>query len=397
LRTIAVVTVGRSDFGIYVPVLRAIQADPELKLHLIVTGGHLSPLFGWTVNEITRQGFEIGDRVDMLLSADTPAAIATSMGLGTIGLAQVYARVMPDLLLVLGDRFEMHAAALAAVPFRIPVAHIHGGEVTHGAIDDALRHAITKYSHLHFASTEEHARRIVQLGEEPWRVTMSGAPSLDNLKTLLLMELPELEAAVGMKLDRPPVLVTFHPVTLQYEQTEAQVERFLEALRSFDVPLIITKSNADTSGQTVIRMMEAFVRERPDARLLDNLGTRGYFSLMSRAAAMIGNSSSGIIEAASFGLPVVNVGLRQSGRPRSGNVIDVPCETAPIASALRRALDPQFKASVQQMRNVYGDGHAASVIVERLRSIPLDERLTLKRFHDLTVADLASSREAAAA
>ena len=163
------------------------------------------------------------------------------------------------------------------------------------------------------------------------------------------------------------------------------------------MPLIITKSNADTSGQTVIRMMEAFVRERPDARLLDNLGTRGYFSLMSRAAAMIGNSSSGIIEAASFGLPVVNVGLRQSGRPRSGNVIDVPCETAPIASALRRALDPQFKASVQQMRNVYGDGHAASVIVERLRSIPLDERLTLKRFHDLTVADLASSREAAAA
>ena len=397
MRTIAVVTVGRSDFGIYVPVLRAIHADPELKLHLIVTGGHLSPLFGWTVNEITRQGFEIGDRVDMLLSADTPAAIATSMGLGTIGLAQVYARVMPDLLLVLGDRFEMHAAALAAVPFRIPVAHIHGGEVTHGAIDDALRHAITKYSHLHFASTEEHARRIVQLGEEPWRVTMSGAPSLDNLKTLSLMDLPELEAAVGMKLDRPPVLVTFHPVTLQYEQTEAQVERFLEALRSFDVPLIITKSNADTSGQTVIRMMEAFVRERPDARLLDNLGTRGYFSLMSRAAAMIGNSSSGIIEAASFGLPVVNVGLRQSGRPRSGNVIDVPCETAPIASALRRALDPQFKASVQQMRNVYGDGHAASVIVERLRSIPLDERLTLKRFHDLTVADLASSREAAAA
>ena len=198
-------------------------------------------------------------------------------------------------------------------------------------------------------------------------------------------------------MDRPPILVTFHPVTLQYEQTETQVERFLEALRSFDVPLIITKSNADISGQTIIRMMEAFVRERPDARLLDNLGTRGYFSLMTRAAAMIGNSSSGIIEAASFGLPVVNVGLRQSGRPRSGNVIDVPCETAPIANALRRALDPQFKVSVQQIRNVYGDGHAASVIVERLRSIPLDERLTLKRFHDLAAADCASSREAAAA
>ena len=396
MRTVAVVTVGRSDFGIYVPVLRAIEADSNLKLHLIVTGGHLSPLFGWTVNEITRQGFEIGDRVDMLLSADTPEAIAMSMGLGTIGLAQVYSRIKPDLLLVLGDRFEMHAAALAAVPFRIPVAHIHGGEVTHGAIDDALRHAITKYSHLHFASTEEHARRIVQLGEEPWRVTVSGAPSLDNLKTLQLMGLPELEAAVGMKLDRPPVLVTFHPVTLQYEQTEAQVERLLTALRSFDVPLVISKSNADTGGQTIIRMMESFVRERHATRLLDNLGTRGYFSLMSRAAAMIGNSSSGIFEAASFGLPVVNVGLRQSGRPRSGNVIDVECETAQIVSGLQRALDPRFKATLRQKENVYGDGSAASLIVERLRSVALDERLIIKRFHDLPDVDSTSREDIAA-
>lgn len=383
VRTVAVVTVGRSDFGIYMPVLRAIEADSKLKLHLIVTGGHLSPLFGWTVNEITRQGFEIGDRVNMLMSADTPEAIAMSMGQGTIGMAQVYARVKPDLLLVLGDRFEMHAAALAAVPFRIPVAHIHGGEVTHGAIDDVLRHAITKYSHLHFASTEEHARRIVQLGEEPWRVTVSGAPSLDNLKTLELMDLPELEAAVGMKLDRPPVLVTFHPVTLQYEHAEAQVERFLAALRAFDVPLVITKSNADTNGQTIIRMMEAFVRERPAAQLLDNLGTRGYFSLMARAAAMIGNSSSGIIEAASFGLPVVNVGLRQSGRPRSGNVIDVDCETEQIVRAIRRATEPPFRAALRGMSNIYGDGSAAKIIVDRLASTPLDERLTLKRFHDL--------------
>ncbi len=396
VRTVAVVTVARSDFGIYVPVLRAIEADSNLKLHLIVTGGHLSGLFGLTVNEITAQGFEIGDRVNMLMSSDTPEAIAMSMGLGTIGLAQVYARVKPDLLLVLGDRFEMHAAALAAVPFRIPVAHIHGGEVTHGAIDDALRHAITKYSHLHFASTIEHARRIVQLGEEPWRVTVSGAPSLDNLKVMQLMGLPELEAAVGLKLDRPPVLVTFHPVTLQYEQTEVQVEQLLAALRQFDMPLVITKSNADTGGQTIIRKMETFARERPHTRLIDNLGTRGYFSLMSRAAAMVGNSSSGIIESASFGLPVVNVGLRQSGRPQSGNVIDVECETAQVVSGLQRALAPGFKAKLQKKVNVYGDGSAASRIVDRLGSIALDEHLIIKRFHDVPGVD-STPREAVAA
>jgi UDP-hydrolysing UDP-N-acetyl-D-glucosamine 2-epimerase len=396
LRTIAVVTVGRSDFGIYLPVLRAIQSDPELSLHLIVTGGHLSATFGWTVNEIVAQGFEIGDRVDTLLSADTPEAIAISMGLGTLGLAQVYARVRPDLLLVLGDRYEMHAAAIAAVPFRIPIAHVHGGEVTHGAIDDALRHAITKYSHLHFASTEEHARRIVQLGEEPWRVTVSGAPSLDNLKTLSLMSQEELEAALQLKLDQSPIAVTFHPVTLQYEQTERQVDQLLTALAQFDAPMVITKANADTNGQTIIRKMEEFARERPRVRLVDNLGTRGYFSLMSRAAALVGNSSSGIIEAASFELPVVNVGLRQSGRPRSGNVIDVDCEAALITGALQRALDPNFKSSLRGIRNVYGDGTAARGIVERLRTTPLDARLTLKRFHDLPVTQ-TFSREAAAA
>ncbi len=396
LRTIATVTVGRSDFGIYTPVLRAIQADPNLRLHLIATGGHLSPAFGWTVNDISAQGFEISDRVDMLLSADTPEAIAASMGLGIIGLSQVYQRIKPDLLLVLGDRFEMHAAALAAVPFRIPIAHIHGGEVTQGAIDDVLRHAITKYSHLHFASNEAHARRIVQLGEEPWRVTVSGAPGLDNLHTLTLLTQTELEAAIDMKLDKPFLAVTFHPVTLQYDQTERQVEQLLAALDQIELPMVITKSNADTSSQTIINRMEQFARLRPHVRLVDNLGTRGYFSLMSKAAAMVGNSSSGIIEAASFELPVVNVGLRQAGRPRSNNVIDVDCERDHIVSGVQKALDPKFAASLRGMQNIYGDGYAASKIVQRLRSIPLDSKLILKRFHDIGNAD-PTGREVAAA
>lgn len=396
MRTIAVVTVGRSDFGIYVPVLRAIQADSSLKLHLIVTGAHLCPLFGSTVNDISAHGFDIGDRVDMLLSADTPEAIATSMGLGTMALAQVYSRVKPDILLVLGDRFEMHSAALAAVPFRIPVAHIHGGEVTQGAIDDALRHAITKYSHLHFASTDEHAQRIIQLGEEPWRVTMSGAPSLDNLKTLSLLDDRQLEAAVGMTLDQPPLVVTFHPVTLQFEQAEWQVTQVIEALAQFDMPMVITKTNADTKGQTIIRRLEQFVRDLPKARLVDNLGTQAFFSLMSRAAAMVGNSSSGIIEAASFGLPVVNIGLRQSGRPRSRNVIDVDCDTTEIVNGMRRAMHPEFKASLRNLQNIYGSGTAATQIVERLASVPLDERLTMKRFYDVPITTAFERKDAAA-
>ena len=219
MRTIGVVTVGRSDYGIYLPLLRKIREDPHLQLHLIVAGMHLSPEFGLTVKNIEADGFETNERVEMLMSSDTPGGIAKSMGLGTIGFAESYARFRPDILLVLGDRFEMHAAALAALPFKIPVAHIHGGEITEGAIDDALRHSITKLSHLHFVSTQEYAHRVLQLGEEPWRVIISGAPSLDNLHNIKLLEREQLETHTGLRLGGNPLLVTYHPVTLEYEQT----------------------------------------------------------------------------------------------------------------------------------------------------------------------------------
>ncbi len=240
MRTIGVVTVSRSDYGSYLPVLREIREDPGLKLHLIVSGMHLSPEFGLTARAIEADGFEINDCVEMLLSSDTPEGISKSMGLGLIGFAQSYACFRPDILLVLGDRFEMHAAALAALPFKIPVAHIHGGEITEGAIDDALRHSITKLSHLHFVSTEEYARRVIQMGEEPWRVIVSGAPSLDNLFNLALLERQELQARFGLFLERDPLLVTYHPVTLEYEQTEWQVNELLAALQAFDLPVVFT-------------------------------------------------------------------------------------------------------------------------------------------------------------
>jgi len=265
MRSIGVVTVARSDYGLYLPILRCIQADPILQLKLFVSGMHLSPEFGLTVKMIEADGFDIAERVEMLLSSDSPEGIAKSIGVGVIGFAQAYSRQRPDILLVLGDRFEMYAAVLAALPFKIPVAHIHGGEVTHGAIDDALRHSITKLSHVHFVSTEEYARRVMQLGEEPWRVIVSGAPSLDNLKTVNLFTTQELEAQYDIRLQPPPLLVTFHPVTLEYERTELQISELLAALADSALPVVFTQPNADTSGRVIHRMIAEYVRTQDAA------------------------------------------------------------------------------------------------------------------------------------
>lgn len=383
MRTIAVVTVGRSDFGIYLPVLNALQAEPALRTHLIVSGGHLSPAYGMTVEEIVRHGFAVGDRVETLLAGDTPEAVARSIGLGVLSFPPVYQRVRPDLLLVLGDRYDMFAAAVAAVPMRIPIAHLHGGEVTVGAFDEAFRHSMTKCSHLHFASTAEHARRLVQMGEEPWRVTVSGAPALDHLKQIPILSDGELEARVGMRLESAPLLVTFHPTTLVPDQCDFQIDELLTALADRPEPIVATKPNADPGGLRIIEKLRTFAQSRPHVAVVDSLGVQAYFSLMRRAAAMVGNSSSGIIEAASFGLPVVNIGLRQAGRPRSANVIDVGHSREEIAAGLRRAASPTFRSSLNGLVNIYGTGDAARRIVDRLKSVALDERLLLKRFHDL--------------
>lgn len=380
---IGVVTVGRSDYGIYQSVLRRIQADPDLQLHLIVTGMHLSPEFGLTIKAIEVDGFAIGDRVEMLLSSDSPEAIAKSMGLGIIGMAQAYARRQPDILVVLGDRFEMHAAALAALPFKIPVAHIHGGELTEGAIDDALRHSLTKLSHLHFVSNQEYGDRVVQLGEESWRVTVSGAPGLDNLQTVKLLSRDEIAKRFNLHRDQHPLLVTFHPVTLEYEQAAWQTGELLTALSRFDLPIVFTMPNADTGGRIISRMLEEFAQGRESVKIVDNLGTEGYFSLMAMAAAMVGNSSSGIIEAPSFELPVVNIGTRQQGRVRAANVIDVGYETVEIFEGIKRAVQPQFRESLSDLVNPYGIGDAAERIVGRLKTAVLDDTLIRKRFHDV--------------
>jgi UDP-N-acetylglucosamine 2-epimerase (non-hydrolysing)/GDP/UDP-N,N'-diacetylbacillosamine 2-epimerase (hydrolysing) len=383
MRTIGVVTVSRADYGILLPLLRAIQADPELTLRLVVSGAHLSPEFGMTAMVIQQDGFEIAERVSMLLSSDAPQDIATSMGLGMIGFAHAYARLRPDLLVVVGDRFETHAAVAAAVPLTIPVAHIHGGESTEGVIDEVLRHSITKMSHLHFAATKRYAQRIIQMGEEPWRVVVSGAPSLDTLHSWRRLSREELQQQLGVDLTPPPLLVTYHPVTLDYDRTDARVRELLAALRHVDRPAVFTYPNADARGRRVIDLIQRFQREDPRARVIMNLGTQAYFSLMSHAAAMVGNSSSGVIEAASFRLPVVNIGNRQQGRDHAANVISVGDSRDEVLKGIRKALSPAFRASLAGLNNPYGDGHAVKRILKMLKEVPLNGRLLMKRFHQV--------------
>jgi UDP-hydrolysing UDP-N-acetyl-D-glucosamine 2-epimerase len=391
MRTIGVVTVARSDYGIYLPVLERIHEDPALRLHLMVSGMHLSPEFGLTVRDIEQDGFVIADRVETLLSSDTPEGIAKSMGLGTIGFAQAYARVRPDILLVLGDRFDMYAAVLASLPFKIPVAHIAGGESTEGVIDEPIRHSITKMSHLHFVSNGFYARRVIQMGEEPWRVVVSGAPSLDNLHRFPLLSCQELNERYGLDLAGPTLLVTYHPVTLEYEHTELHMQELLRALDEVDFGIIFTYPNADTQGRLIIEMVRAFSDTHKRAQVVVNLGTEAYFSLMSHAVAMVGNSSSGIIEAASFKLPVVNIGNRQRGRVHGKNVIGVGYSRAEVLEGITRAVSPDFRAGLQDLVNPYGDGHAAERIVGKLKETNIDEKLLLKRFYDNQVMADADS------
>ena len=386
MKKIAVVSVSRSDYGIYRPILCRIQRSELLDLQLIVAGMHLSPVFGMTVNEIERDGFPIAERVEMLVASDTPEAISLSMGLGVLGFARVFSKLKPDTIVVLGDRFEMHSAAVAAVPFGIPVSHIHGGEVTVGAFDDALRHSITKLSHLHFVATAEYGRRVEQLGEEHWRITIAGAPGLDNLKYLELPSRNELEAKYGLELYPKPLLVTYHPVTLDYANTQRHVTELMQALHEVKLPVIFTMPNADTCGHIVRQAIVEYIRDHPNARVIENLGTAAYFALMSQVAAMVGNSSSGIIEAASFRLPVVNVGARQEGRVRARNVIDVGNEWRQIQAGIYKAISTQFQQSLTELMNPYCCGNASETIVSRLETEQLDApSLVIKRFRDLCV------------
>lgn len=387
MRTIAVVTTSRADYGILYPVLRCVQAHPALALRLVVSGSHLSSRFGLSVRQIEADGFDIAARIEVLEDLDTAEATTAAMARGVAGFGRYLATNRPDLLFVIGDRFEMHAAVLAALPFLVPVAHLHGGERSSGAFDDALRHSMTKLSHMHFVSTEAYARRVRQLGEEAWRVTVSGAPSLDNLRHVRLLTRAELAARAGAPLGDRFLLVTFHPATLDTGDPAAQARALFHAVEHTGLALLVTMPNADPGGRAIRSVIAEREAANPRVRSVENMGTEGYFSAMALADAMVGNSSSGIVEAASFGLPVVNVGPRQDGRVRGANVIDVGATEEGIARGLARALDPTFTAGLRGMANPYGDGHAADRIVARLADVELGPALMVKHFADVETPD----------
>jgi UDP-N-acetylglucosamine 2-epimerase (non-hydrolysing)/GDP/UDP-N,N'-diacetylbacillosamine 2-epimerase (hydrolysing) len=364
--------------------MKAIQEDPELELQIIVTGMHLSPEFGLTYKKIEEDGFRINETLEMLLSSDTPVGIAKSVGLGVIGFADALARQKPDIMVVLGDRFEILAAAQAAMIARIPIAHIHGGETTEGAIDEAIRHTVTKMSHFHFTAAEPYRRRVIQLGEAPERVLNYGAPGLDNIKKLKLLNRTAFEKAIHFGLGKLSFLVTYHPVTLSGKMPERSFNELLKAIDQFpQATVIFTKANADTAGRAINYRIDDYVEKNPGrAKAFISMGQLLYLSALKNTDVVIGNSSSGIVEAPSFHQPTVNIGRRQQGRLKADSVIDCAEKERAIVAAIRKGLSPEFKKVLKNTVNPYGSGNASFKIKEYLKKASL-QGVLMKKFQDM--------------
>ena len=383
MRKICVVTGTRAEYGLLRWVMQGIRDDPELELQIIVTGMHLSPEFGLTYQIIEQVGFQISRKVEMLTSSDTSVGIAKSMGLGMIGFADAVNELQPDLIVVLGDRFEIFSAVSAALVARIPVAHLHGGESTEGLIDEAIRHAITKMSHLHFVATEEYRQRVIQLGEQSDRVFLVGGLGVDSIKRLPLLDLATLETSLDFKLGSKSLLITFHPVTLEISTAESQMEELLAALADLvDTQLLFTLPNADTDGRVMIKMVEQFVVEHPNARAYASLGQLRYLSCIAQVDGVVGNSSSGLAEVPSFKKGTINIGDRQRGRLQAASVINCDPDRESIATALEQLYSIDFQESLSQAVNPYGDGGASAEVISEIKSVTLDGILK-KNFNDL--------------
>ena len=369
-RTIAVITSSRADYShLYWP-LKDLSVHPEVDLKLIVLAAHLTPQFGSTVQEIERDGFQIASRIECLLHSDTDVGMAKTLGVAVLGLTDVLAQMRPDLLLLIADRYEMLAPASVALTLRIPVAHIEGGEISEGAIDDAVRNAITKMAHIHFTSTNAARDRVISMGEEPWRVHRAGAPSLDHLTRSKLLSPTELQQTLQVDLRQPAAIVAYHPVTLLHDTTE-EADAVFAALHQIDGQILFCYPHADAGSHNLMQRTRSFIEQHKNAHVFVNLPAVTYWSLLRHASLLLGNSSSGIMEAASFALPVVNIGLRQHGRERAHNILDVEPNTRSILEKVATAHSPAFRESLQGMINPYGDGHAAERIVRVLTTTPL--------------------------
>ncbi|MBZ5876646.1 UDP-N-acetylglucosamine 2-epimerase [Chromohalobacter israelensis] len=382
MRRIAVFTGTRAEYGLLYWLMKDIQAHQELELQVIAAAMHLSPEFGHTWQTIADDGFSLDAKVEMLLSSDSTVGVAKSIGLGTIGLADHLERLSPDALVILGDRFEALAAAQTALVMNIPIVHLHGGEVTEGAYDDAIRHAITKMAWLHFVAAEPYRQRVIQMGEKPDRVFNVGALGLDHLTRSPRMSRQALAESLGFSLDAPYLLVTYHPVTLADEPPVESFQALLDALDRWpDHHIILTYPNADNGGRAIIPLLDAYAARQPERVLgIPSLGFQRYLSAVAEAAAVVGNSSSGLIEVPSFGVPTVNIGQRQGGRLAADSVLHCAPQADAIDASLRQALSPTFSAACHHTQNPYGQGNAAQQVVEALATQPFE---TLKIFHDL--------------
>jgi UDP-hydrolysing UDP-N-acetyl-D-glucosamine 2-epimerase len=377
-RKIAVVTTSRADYShLYWP-LRTLAGRDDVDLRLIVLGAHLSSEFGSTVREIEKDGFSIAARIECLLSSDSDVGMAKTIGVAVLGLAEHLGGMRPDILLLIADRYEMLAPASVALALRIPVAHIEGGETSEGAIDDAVRNALTKMAHIHFTSTFAARQRIIAMGEEEWRVHRAGAPSLDHLRRSTLQTRAQLEEKLGCDLGVPTLLVSYHPVTLAHDTLE-EAEDFFSALSQISGQLLFCYPNADAGSRALIERTKSFLAARGNGSVFVNLDAVTYWSLLRQVEVLVGNSSSGIMETASLGLPTVNIGIRQQGRERAGNVLDAAANVAEIVAAIGAVRRAEFRAALRGLRNPYGDGMASERIVEVLTSVELGPTLLMKK------------------
>ncbi len=386
MRKICVITGTRAEYGVLYWVIKGISSDKSLKLQLCVTGMHLSPEFGLTYKQIESDGFKIDEKIEMLLSSDTSVGISKSIGLGIIGFAEVYDRLKPDIILVLGDRFEIFASVTAAMIAKIPVAHCHGGEATEGLIDEPIRHSITKMSHIHFTSTEEYKNRVIQLGEVPYNVYNVGALGIENINKLKLLSKREFEKSINFKLSDINFLITFHPVTLDNNSAEDQFKVLLNVLKKHrNTHFIFTKPNADTGGRVIIKMIDDFVNENnKNAVSFISLGQLRYLSALKHVDLVIGNSSSGLVEVPSFKIATVNIGDRQKGRICATSVINCDNTELSISNAFNKALSPMFKANLKNTINPHGDGNSSTKIIEVLKKINL-KNIIKKEFYNINI------------
>ncbi len=386
MKRIGIMTGTRAEYGLLKSLMQEINKDNDLELYLIVSGMHLSPEFGMTYQEIEEDGFEINAKVEMLLSSDSPAGISKSIGLGVIGFADEFQRADLDMLILLGDRYEALSAAICALVMRIPIAHLHGGEVTEGAIDEGIRHSITKMSYLHFTSTEQYRNRVIQLGENPERVFYVGALGVENIKKINLMTKEELERSIHFEIDENTVVVTYHPVTLENNTVEEQFLNLLKVLdRNPKIRMIFTKANADTNGRIVNELIDKYAAQNSErACAFMSLGQKRYLSALKYCRIVIGNSSSGIIEAPSFGKPIINIGDRQKGRICADSVINCGYTQQEIQQAMETALTEEFENKARNCRNPYEKENTAANIISVIKDYLLNDKIKLKKgFYDI--------------